>query len=200
MNYLYKGRWISYWYQIKEATLLKEVKLILEIGSGNKIVADVLLKMGYKVKVMDVDSEVEPDFIGDIREPTKSISKESFDLVLCCQVLEHLPYSNFLSVLKNLHRISKKYVILSLPYTSKGTIRCRVYIPFFGKKFMKLFTPFPKKHIFNGQHYWEIGKKGYKLKSILQNIRRSGFKIIKHYSIFENPYHYMIICEKQKAS
>ena len=198
-NYLYKGRWISYWYQLEEAMSLGGVKSILEVGVGNKIVSEILLNKGYAVKTVDIDQEVKPDFIEDIRNPV-SLSENSFDLILCCQVLEHLPYSDFITALKNLYRISKRYAIITLPYTSKGTFKFYFYIhvPTLGSvSWAKLFNLFSEEHVFNGQHYWEIGKKGYKLKRVRNDICESGFRIIKQYPISENPYHYMFICEKQ---
>lgn len=196
INYLYQGRWISYWYQIKEV-VFSNTRSVLEIGPGNKIVSNALKEMGIEVMTMDIDSETNPDFIDNILNP-KTIKENSFDAVLCCQVLEHLPYSDFLPALRNVYKITRKNVIISLPYTSKGTFRFKIYIPFCGKKFIKLFTLFPRKHIFNGQHYWEIGKKGYSLSKILNDIKKAGLQIKRHYPIFENPYHYMIVCEKEK--
>jgi len=141
------------------------------------------------------------DFIGDVRNYSNVFFEENFDLVLCCQVLEHLPYSDFSIALRNLYSITKKYLIITLAYTSKGTFKPYFKInifPFFKPMAcIKIFNFFPKEHIFNGQHYWEIGKKGYKLKRILKDIRKNGFRLIKSYPIFENPYHYVIVCEKE---
>lgn len=203
MNYLYKGRWISYWYQLKEITNLKGVKSILDIGPGNKIVSNILLQMGYNIKTLDIDSQTEPDIVADIKNIQEFV-KDKFDLIICCQVLEHLPYSDFTLILKNLYQLTKKYLILTLPYTSKGTFKlyyeCKI-LPFIKPvSWIEIFNFFPKKHIFNGQHYWEIGKKGYQLKRILTDINENGFKIITNYPIFENPYHYLIIAEKSRFS
>ena len=180
---------------------LEDVKSVLEVGVGNKIVSGILLNRGYDVKTIDIDQEVKPDFIEDIRNPV-SLSGNSFDLILCCQVLEHLPYSDFITTLKNLYQISKRYVIITLPYTSTGTFKFYFYIhfPFLGSvSYMELFNLISRRHVFNGQHYWEIGKKGYRLRKVRKDIYKSGFRIIKQYPIPENPYHYMFICEKQNG-
>ena len=39
----------------------------------------------------------------------------SFDLVSCLEVLEHLPYSTFFDALTEISRITKKYVLVSVP-------------------------------------------------------------------------------------
>lgn len=196
LNYLYKGRWISYWYQLKEIFSLHEVKTILEIGPGNKIVSDTLVKMGYPVKTMDTDASLSPTFLADITNPA-SLPQETFDLILCSQVLEHFPYADFPKALRNLYRLTKKYLLLTLPYTSRGTIR--FYFPFLKSRLgIKLFTPFPQKHS-GGNHCWEIGKKGYRLKRILKDIRQNYFQIWKKYPLPENPYHYLLVCKKQNG-
>lgn len=201
MNYLYKGRWNSYWYQIKELSSLEGVKSILEIGPGNKIVYNVLAGMGYEVKSMDVDEQIKPDFIADIMT-LPDLPKNRFDLVLCAEVLEHLPYLNFPRALGNLYQLTKRYLVITLPYTSKGTFKPYLkinLIPFLRPiSWLKIFNLFPREHIVGGEHCWEIGKRGYKLGEILEDIRKSGFKIIRRYPIFENPYHYMIVCEKRE--
>ena len=52
--------------------------------------------------------------------------------------------------------------------------------------------PLPIKHKFNGQHYWEIGKKGYSTKKIRKIIKKY-FKIQKEFIPFENQYHHFYI-------
>ena len=42
---------------------------------------------------------------------------------------------------------------------------------------------------FDGQHYWEIGKAGYPLSNIIDDIQIAGFKIEKTYRVFEYPCH-----------
>ncbi len=198
-SYLNKRRWISYWYQIQEISSLQGVHSILEIGPGNKIVADTFCKMGYYVKTLDQDPQTQPDFVADIRNKQR-FPKEDFDLILCCQVLEHLPFSNFVPILKNLYALTQKYLLLSLPYTSYGTFKPFLHVhllPFLKPiSWAAIFNLFPRSHIFNSQHCWEIGKKGYSLKKIFKDIEQGGFKIVKKYPIPENPYHYMIVCKK----
>ena len=80
INYLYKGRWISYWYQIKEVISLKGHS-ILEIGPGNKIVSDTLKKMGLEIKTMDTDPDTNPDFINNILDPNFA-EENIFDTIL----------------------------------------------------------------------------------------------------------------------
>jgi len=52
-------------------------------------------------------------------------------------------------------------------------------------------------HKFDGEHYWEIGKKGYSLSKITNNIQKAGFKIKETYRVFENPYNSFFILKKR---
>lgn len=120
----------------------------------------------------------------------------SFDLVCAFEVLEHLPFSNFENCLLELKRVSKKYIILSLPHWGRH-FSFILRIPFFKKiKFQFKFSFFPIKHNFNGQHYWEIGKKGYNLSKIKNEIEKSGMNILRDYVCFESPYHHFFVLKK----
>ena len=200
ITYLHKHRWISFWYQIQEVAMLEDAEKILEIGVGSHVVADVLSRMDYAVEVLDVDEELKPDIVADIRTLDNNILKNKYDAVLCFQVLEHIPYSDFLKALENIRELSNNYVLISLPYSYSGNIKLRAKIKFTPKmkaiNFIKIFDFFPKKHIYDGKHYWELGKKGYTLRKVLKDIQSKGLMIKKNYPIFENPYHYIIVCEK----
>lgn len=51
-------------------------------------------------------------------------------------------------------------------------------------------------HKFDGEHYWEIGKAGYPLSNIIDDIQIAGFKIEKTYRVFEYPCHRFFILKK----
>jgi len=65
---------------------------------------------------------------------------------------------------------------------------------------IKWLIPLPRlrkpAHNFDGEHYWEIGKTGYSLHKIVNDIQNTGFKIEKTYRVFENPYHRSFILKK----
>jgi len=51
----------------------------------------------------------------------------SIDLVLCCEVLEHLPDKMFKTTLAELERVSRHYILISVPYKENlqlGTTKC----------------------------------------------------------------------------
>lgn len=190
-----KERWISYWFQINEI-LDKNPKTLLEIGVGNKTVSDYLKKLSIKVTTCDFDKTLKPDVVADVKKlPFK---KDTFDVVLCAEVLEHLPFKDFSSAMKEIYRVTKNYAIITLPHFSLTHMYLGwKFIPFISKKELMLKIDFPIKHVFLGEHFWEIGKKNFSLNKIKSAIEKSGFAIEKCYYPKENPKHQFFVLTKQ---
>lgn len=193
-SYDTKERFISYWHQIEEILNTKPGP-VLEIGVGNKFVENYLRERCINLTTLDIEAHLLPDVSGSVSSiPFKS---EVFDTVSCCEVLEHLPYSNFLPCLLEIIRVSRRFVILSLPDVTTS-YRIHLDLPRL-KTIHKLFEhpyPRPDEHVFDGEHYWEIGKKGYPLKRITESIKQLGLTIISTYRVYEFPYHRFFILEK----
>ena len=151
-------------------------KKVLEIGVGNGKVAERVRKAGILVTTLDFDEKLNPDIVAEITKlPFK---KNSFDLVSCFEVLEHLPYKQFKTSLSQIHKAAGKYALLSMPDVSR---QYPLVVPA-GKKILKNIVgrrDKTDKHVFDGHHYWEIGKTGYSLEKILIDIKKSGFFIKK---------------------
>ena len=49
---------------------------------------------------------------------------------------------------------------------------------------------------FDGEHYWEIGTRGYPIQKIKSQIEKSYFLIEKNYRLFEFPYHRFFLLKK----
>ena len=54
--------------------------------------------------------------------------------------------------------------------------------------------PYPKAHRFNGQHYWEIGKKGYPIAAIRKTLRNHG-RIVHDFVPWGSPYHHFFVLD-----
>jgi len=186
-----KNRWLSYWYQIKAVLDLRPAN-VLEIGVGNGTVSGYLKNIGLPITTLDIEPSLKPDILGDVLN--MPFQDSSFDVVLCAEVLEHLPFDKFEQGLAQLKRTSKKYVVLTLPHFGHS-LKLSFKIPFVGEKQFAVRLPFPVKHQFNGEHCWEIGKKGYSPSRIKTAIKKY-FTIQKEFIPFENQYHHFYILEK----
>lgn len=192
-KYNHKARWLSYYYQIKEVINLKPAK-ILEIGIGNGLVAKYLQERNYNLTTLDLDKELKPDITASVLK--MPVEDNGFDLILCAEVLEHLPFENFSQALDEIKRVAKNNVILSLPDHRRTLLNFTVKFPFIRQFNIFIKIPSFKKHKFDGQHYWEIGKSGYPVSKIKENIKKSGLKIIDNFTPFDAPSNHYFILKK----
>ena len=201
LNYVKNDRWNSYYQQILE-TLNCDGENILYIGVGDNIVTDTLKKTGKNVRTLDFDKNLNPDYIGSVTEIKKILGKDKFDIIICCQVLEHIPFSKFESTIKQLAECTKKRLVLSLPNNNR---KCSfsISVPKLLGKHKKLFLikrRFSKTWDINkqgnGEHYWEIDAKGCPSRKEIKNIVKKYFPSLKFYTLFDNPYHMFFILDK----
>lgn len=196
-SYDTKERFCSYWHQIDEIMSLGPDR-VLEIGIGNGFVTRCLKEKGVNVKTLDIVHSLKPDIMGTVLEIP--LANKVFDVISCCEVLEHLPYADFTEALREIHRVCIKYAILSLPDIST-VYRFNVELPKIRpiKKLIPHPFPRPVRHIFDGEHHWEIGKREYPPERIKRDIERTGFCIRKSYRVFEYYYHRFFKLEKVKG-
>lgn len=192
-----KEAFASYWHQINEVNKL-EPKTVFEIGVGNRFVSAYLNRLGYNITTLDILRGLNPSVASSaLALPFRD---KSFDVSLCCEVLEHLPYNSFSGALRELRRVTRKSLIMSLPdvsycLTAKIAFRNLPKLPFnlWHEGYLSVPRLYRRDYPFNGQHYWDIGKKGYPLKRINDSIKESGFKLVKTYRVIEWPFHRFFI-------
>ncbi len=171
-------RFSSYLTQIESIATLGGNN-VLEIGKGNGTVSSLLRLRGHQVTTLDFDDRLEPDIVGDVR--AIPCSDDSYDIVTCCEVLEHLPFDDFATALREMHRVTRKHAVLSIPYSclrfesifrlQDRFVGLRARIPCF---FIR-----PRK---SSEHFWEMGRHGYSKRRVRHNITGSGFHIIREIS------------------
>jgi hypothetical protein len=97
-----------------------------------------------------------------------------------------------------LKRVAKNYVVISIPYVSLnigGSIKLIPYLKPLNFLFRYSELWFVK-HKFDGQHYWEMGKKNFSRRKIRSVIKSTGLKIETEFSDHLNPYHYFFVLRK----
>jgi ubiquinone/menaquinone biosynthesis C-methylase UbiE len=172
-----------------------EPKNVLEVGIGSGLTKYVLEHAGVSVITADIDKDLAPDYQADVR--SLPFEENQFDAVAAFQILEHLPFQDFEVALRELRRVSRRYVCISLPDSGiylrfklhlTGKMRCDRWIDLSGWR--------RKAHLDGGEHYWEINEQGFEIDTVRSTIRKAGLTIKNENRLLENMYHRLFILEK----
>ena len=199
-GYLTEERWISYVRQVSSVADIKP-RSVIEVGVGPGAMGWMIEATfpGCRYVGVDITRELNPCVCASV--VNLPFAARSFDVAFCCQVLEHLPYENFIEALSELRRVARSRVVISLPDVSPF-FYLRARIPGMRRLLPRLWygfsirSPFRPHHSFedHGQHHWEIGKRGYSLGRILTDIRPVGWRRVRHFRMVERWYwHFFLL-------
>lgn len=101
------------------AMLPESIGSALDIGARDGFISKLLADRIANVTALDLDLPVIADpriqcLRGDITELT--IADNSFDLVFCAEVLEHIPTQLLGTAAKELGRVAHQYLLIGVPY------------------------------------------------------------------------------------
>jgi len=96
----------------------QDVKTILDAGCGNGLITNVLHQQ-YQVSALDVSAVALenvhcPKVVASVTEIP--FPADSFDLVNCSEVLEHLTDDELIKALAELKRVAKQYILIGVPH------------------------------------------------------------------------------------
>ena len=193
LTYNHGARWMSYLHQVSLITATG-CSSALEIGPGHGWMLPILHDLGVAVKTVDINPALKPDYVAGVdRLP---LPDNSFDVVCAFEVLEHLPFETFVHNLSEMARVARTHVIISLPDHRRTLINLSLKLPFLPT--LSLFIKFPtfQQHVFNGRHYWEIGKRGYSPSRIIREIEKAGLRVQRAFVPQDAPMNHYFIMEK----
>ncbi|HCU71124.1 MAG TPA: hypothetical protein DIC35_05245 [Candidatus Moranbacteria bacterium] len=195
-------RFSSYFHQqrilgelISKLSEKKETISILEIGTGSAFLKNYIC-INYpnvQYKTLDFADDLKPDYLCSMTE-IDSVVKEKFDIVCAFQVLEHVQYADAMATISKIGNITDN-LIISLPYV-RLYFSLRLKISALRALNFLLSLPFPMKHKFDGQHYWELGTKGYPLDGFRKNAGKE-FNLVDEFSDNLNPWHRFFVLSKR---
>jgi hypothetical protein len=196
-EYISKDRLISYYNQARLIRGLgRQVNNILEIGIFNSLFTEMLKRGGYNVTTADVDADLKPDLILDLRS-NFLLPKEKFDAIAFFQVLEHIPYEDAEKALQKLADATKKFLVISVLYRSRFlSIQFKFSLSLRPQYFFVRIPLFWSQKPLTDEHYWEMGLKGYPKKRLVNSIEKAGLSIKREFIDPLNPYHYFFVLEK----
>lgn len=201
-GYLSHERWLSFVHQVSALADI-EPRSVLEVGVGPGVKSTMVTATypGCTYTGVDIDQDLGPDMCADVR--ALPFGPGQFDVAFCCQVLEHIPYGDFLTALGELKRVSRRRVVISLPdvrpfvFLRARPPASRRVLPWLWRGISLPALP-PRTHKFDahGQHHWEIGKRGYPLRRVLSDIQGLGWSKVSHYRMIERNYWHFFLLDR----
>lgn len=189
-------RLASYYYQVRSVRReLATGRTAVNIGKGTGFLSWYLREQaGFRGRLiqLDIDARLQPDVLTSVAN--LALVDGCCDVVFCCQVLEHLPFDEFDSALRELCRILRPRgtLVLSLP-NAGFYVQLAARLP---KVRLGQLIPLPflraRHHPRDSQHYWEIERRGYSLGKVRAGIERH-FTVEEMFRPPENPYHQFFI-------
>lgn len=210
-NYEDCNHWISYYYQYDLIRSTRS-RSILDVGVGTGFLSAILKQKGYKVQTLDINEKLRPSVVGSVT--AIPFPAESFDVVSAFQVLEHIDFIDFEKSVSEMVRVSRKYVVVSLPffclYLGFGILPFRTkYLNWIYKLFGRnssnldilgwhIMVPLGFMNNFGmiKDHKWELGRNGYPKSKVEKVFRDKGLLILKAFHRPMYPYHLFYLLEK----
>ncbi|MBI5134447.1 MAG: class I SAM-dependent methyltransferase [Candidatus Taylorbacteria bacterium] len=188
-RYCYPERWDSYYHQIQEILAVRP-ESVLEVGAGDETTKRYVTRaLGCSYKTLDLAEDLSPDIVGSILDIP--LADRSVDVSCVFEVLEHIPFEKVPEALSELKRVSRRFIFISVPHFGP-MVDLSIKIPFLPRIGFFFKIPFPKKHVWNGQHYWELGKKGFSPRAFKKLLESYG-EVVKEYVPREAPYHHFFV-------
>jgi len=195
-NYFQTDQMMSLVTQIQLVESLRPARM-LEIGKGNGFVSDFLRRTGIDVVTFDVNPDLSPDVHGSLLDLDKYFSPGEFDLVLCAQVLEHLPLSSFASAVNGISTVTSRWAVITLPRCQRILLDFQWILRLPRMKVMRngIFLVLPGSKM-DVAHHWEIGSSRESSLQRIVKVFKEYFEINEARRIRLNPYHHYFILEK----
>ena len=197
-SYLSEVRWFSYYKQL-ELVRKTGAESVLEIGPGPGIMGAVLSRFGIRVTTLDSEQSLEPDICCDVREMRRHVEPSSYDCVIACQILEHIPWQDFRETAGQIAEVTRRWSIISLPYvgvTLKASLnwgRMANHIWQAGGRM----PAFWRSEVYAAdEHEWEPGLKTFPLDKI-REVLACSFKIVSEETHRLNSSQVFFLLEKQ---
>jgi hypothetical protein len=184
--YYTEKRIVHQWFQVHLLSTLT-VRRVLEVGPYLGLVTAMLASAGYEVTTFDIAAKppstlgAKGHIQGDLTalEPARI---RGFDAILCCETLEHLPWSAVGGVLKAFAASAAPYLVLSVPYegaqigwsfyANAHTLRHRLFT-----RWLRFFQRFRTASMTDiDAHKWEVGYKGFSLAALKEKVANNGWQ------------------------
>ncbi len=171
---------------------------VLVVGSGNGFVSTYLRQHGIEVLTADINPALGADIVAPLAElPQQLAGVPPFDLVSCCEVLEHMPLAQLDDNLRTLASLAR-HAFISLPghwpwlgFSGRFGLHNRFVNVHLGLRI-------PNRRRLTDGHYWEIHSEWATRRSALIAHMRRHFDVVEAGVFPMNRYHYFFRCQGSK--
>lgn len=174
-----------------------EPKRVLEVGPGNGFLSVLLRKAGVEVTTVDINPELSPDIVSSISDLPLCLPPDTYCLVVCAEVLEHLPFSEFLPSIRILRQYAPS-LYLTLPqyrqwwgFSGWVSLLGRSRLLNVGCKIRRN-KPLDDGHV----HFWELDQTPEVSRSRISKILRNEYPQVTGGAFKLNKYHEYFICQQ----
>jgi hypothetical protein len=167
----------------------------IEIGLGNGFVSSYLKRAGVPITTVDINPALVPDICAPLHQVRGQLDGMR-DLVICCEVLEHMPLEELDANLDHLKSLGSR-LFLTLPnsYRTFG-FGGLINLPKLGGKVLDLNCSIPSRHpLPGGPHFWEVGHSRACSRAAIVERLQTRYSSVKSGRFELNPNHIYFICQ-----
>lgn len=184
----------SFAHQIHDIYKLKPTS-ILEIGIGNGFTSTYLKKAGFEVLTVDINQKLNPDICSPIDSMHSYLDNKSFDLVVCCEVLEHMPFDRFEESIRIFKGLSKR-LYLTLPnYNTSYGFGGFIKFPKIEKTITSFILQRRRKRLLDPEHFWEVNYSKQTATKEITALLGKYYACVTPSFYQLNPYHLSFSCD-----
>lgn len=183
----------SYAHQINDIWGMRPSSII-EVGIGNGFTSAYLRAAGFDVTTSDINRSLNPDIVSPVDQLEKHLDGKRFGLLVCCEVLEHIPFDEFHHSIESFRSISDNLYLTLPSYKRAYGLGGLTKLPKLGAFKSSFYFCLPGVRELDAEHFWEIDfSRETSLKVIKQTLKQHFSHI--EVSRFEfNPYHMCFKC------
>lgn len=193
LKYLPPWRMAAIGYQTCLIRELVDKGRVLEVGVGTGLSIYMMRNMGLVVDSLDIDPRLQPTYVASITD--SKLASASYDAFGCCQVLEHIPFSEVDQALSELHRIVQTGGVVSVPTTRETWLLTRFDGRSWGTRRLPLRLRRSGAMRWPQEHHWEL-EANVSTVEFRKRLQRAGFVVEREMQPVECLYHHFFLLRK----